>query len=140
MTPDPAATPTKVKTIEVDVLVVGGGPAGTTAATLLARKGRSVLLLEKGRHPRFHIGESLLPMNLPILQRLGVLEQVRAIGTHKPGDSMPVELNRHGTIVKVTIPLAEDPTVEVVSSESTGVTLTADQKMMRDAWLGSKRK
>src|SRR5207342_1550722 len=80
-----------VKTVQVDVLVVGGGPAGSTAATLLARKGHRVLLLEKGRHPRFHIGESLLPMNLPILERLGVLEQVRAIGTHKPGAEFPID-------------------------------------------------
>jgi flavin-dependent dehydrogenase len=78
-------------TIDVDVLVVGGGPAGSTAATLLARRGRRVLLMEKGRHPRFHIGESLLPMNLPILERLGVLEQVRAIGTHKPGAEFPID-------------------------------------------------
>jgi predicted metalloprotease with PDZ domain len=63
-----------------------------------------------------------------------------AVGTHKPGDSMPVEFNRHGTIVKASITLAEDPTVEVVTSESTGVPLTPDQKMMRDAWLASKRK
>lgn len=74
-----------------DVLVIGGGPAGTTAATVLARKGWRVTLLEKARHPRFHIGESLLPMNMPILERLGVLEQVRAIGVHKLGADFPVQ-------------------------------------------------
>lgn len=74
-----------------DVLVIGGGPAGSTAATLLARRGWKVTLLEKARHPRFHIGESLLPMNLPILERLGVLEQVRAIGVHKLGADFPLQ-------------------------------------------------
>ncbi|BCT92133.1 hydroxylase [Lysobacter helvus] len=87
----PSAATIDVAALDVDVLVVGGGPAGSTAATLLARRGRKVLLLEKGRHPRFHIGESLLPMNLPILQRLDVLEQVRAIGTHKPGAEFPID-------------------------------------------------
>ncbi|WP_407353158.1 NAD(P)/FAD-dependent oxidoreductase [Luteimonas sp. R10] len=75
---------------EVDVLVIGGGPAGSTAAALLARRGWRVTLLEKGAHPRFHIGESLLPMNLPILERLGVLEQVRAIGVRKAGADFPL--------------------------------------------------
>lgn len=73
-----------------DVLVIGGGPAGSTAATLLARRGWQVMLLEKDHHPRFHIGESLLPMNLPILERLGVLDQVRAIGVHKAGADFPL--------------------------------------------------
>lgn len=80
-----------------DVLVIGGGPAGTTVATLLARKGWRVTLLEKAQHPRFHIGESLLPMNLPILQRLGVLEQVRAIGVHKPGADFPIDATRYNS-------------------------------------------
>lgn len=66
-----------------DVLIIGGGPAGSTAATFLRRKGWSVVLLEKARHPRFHIGESLLPMNLPILERLGVMDKLVALGVHK---------------------------------------------------------
>jgi len=70
---------------DVDVLVIGGGPAGSTISTFLARRGRKVALLEKEKHPRFHIGESLLPMNLPILERLGVLDQVREMGVVKNG-------------------------------------------------------
>ena len=68
-----------------DILIIGGGPAGSTAAILLAEKGYRVVVLEKARHPRFHIGESLLPANLPILERLGVTEKVRAIGMEKWG-------------------------------------------------------
>jgi flavin-dependent dehydrogenase len=55
-----------------DVLVIGGGPAGTTAATLLAQQGLSVTLLERERFPRFQIGESLLPYNNDLFSRLGV--------------------------------------------------------------------
>jgi flavin-dependent dehydrogenase len=56
----------------VDVLIIGGGPAGSTAANLLAHAGHDVLVLEKEIFPRFHIGESLLPIDLPIFARLGV--------------------------------------------------------------------
>jgi flavin-dependent dehydrogenase len=76
---------------DCDVLVVGGGPGGSTAATLLARRGWSVVQLEKDRHPRFHIGESLLPCNLPIMEELGVLEKVRALGVLKLGADFPAE-------------------------------------------------
>jgi flavin-dependent dehydrogenase len=70
---------------DTDVLVIGGGPAGSTAAALLARRGHRVAVIEKARHPRFHIGESLLPANLPLFESLGVAEEVRAIGMQKWG-------------------------------------------------------
>jgi flavin-dependent dehydrogenase len=78
-------TPGAVPGTRCDVLVIGGGPAGSTAASLLAEYGYSVVLLEKARHPRFHIGESLLPANLPLLERLGVGAKVCAIGMEKWG-------------------------------------------------------
>jgi flavin-dependent dehydrogenase len=77
-----------------DVVVIGGGPAGSTAATLLARKGYRVIALEKARHPRFHIGESLLPMNLPVFERLGVLDKVRALGVYKGGADFEADNDR----------------------------------------------
>ena len=68
---------------ECDVLIIGGGPAGSTAAALLAQKGHYVTLVEKTHHPRFHIGESLLPANLPLFEKLGVADEIRAIGMIK---------------------------------------------------------
>ena len=68
-----------------DILVIGGGPAGSTAAALLGERGYRVTLLEKAHHPRFHIGESLLPANLPLLEKLGVADAVKAIGMEKWG-------------------------------------------------------
>lgn len=71
--------------VECDVAVIGGGPAGSTIAALLAERNWRVALFEKERHPRFHIGESLLPMNMPLFERLGVREQVEALGIIKYG-------------------------------------------------------
>jgi flavin-dependent dehydrogenase len=79
---------------QCDVAVIGGGPSGSTAAALLARQGHKVIALEKAHHPRFHIGESLLPMNLPVFERLGVLEKVRALGISKPGADFEADNER----------------------------------------------
>lgn len=68
-----------------DVLVIGGGPAGSAVSALLAEQGWHVEVLEKDQHPRFHIGESLLPQTLPMLERLGVLAEVEKIGLRKYG-------------------------------------------------------
>ncbi len=70
---------------DCDVLVVGGGPAGSTIAALLAERGRSVILIDKDRHPRFHIGESLLPHNLPLFDRLGIRAEIEASSMPKYG-------------------------------------------------------
>jgi flavin-dependent dehydrogenase len=68
-----------------DVLVVGGGPAGATISAVLAERGRDVVMMEKAHHPRFHIGESLLPANVQLLEKLGVRDQVERIGMPKWG-------------------------------------------------------
>jgi FAD-dependent halogenase len=66
-----------------DVVVIGGGPAGSTIATLLAKQNRDVLLLESEKFPRYHIGESLVPGVVPILDELEVLDKVDAHGFTK---------------------------------------------------------
>jgi flavin-dependent dehydrogenase len=60
-----------------DVVVLGGGPAGSTVATLMASAGHDVVVIEKEHFPRFHIGESLLPATVNIFERLGVHEPIR---------------------------------------------------------------
>ena len=63
-----------------DVAIIGGGPAGSTAAALLARAGRRVIVFECERFPRFHIGESLLPFSMKAFTRLGLHEKFLPAG------------------------------------------------------------
>ena len=74
-----------MNTHTTDILVIGGGPAGSTFANLAARKGWQATLFEKDKHPRFHIGESLLPMTMPIIDRLDLRDELEAIGVRKHG-------------------------------------------------------
>jgi flavin-dependent dehydrogenase len=64
-------------TIETDVVVIGGGPAGSTVSTLVAQQGHKVKLFEREHFPRFHIGESLIPCTYFVLERLGMLPKMK---------------------------------------------------------------
>jgi flavin-dependent dehydrogenase len=67
------------------IAVVGGGPAGATVATLLAKKGADVVLIDDGMRPPLVVGESLVPQLVPVFRRLGIEEEVARIGVRKPG-------------------------------------------------------
>src|SRR5438128_11750952 len=63
--------------LAADIVVIGGGPAGSTVSTLLAQHGYRVILFEREHFPRFHIGESLIPETYWVLERLGMLEKMK---------------------------------------------------------------
>src|SRR5262245_35769524 len=94
---------------ECDVLVVGGGPAGSTIAALLAQKKKHTVVLEKERFPRFHIGESLLPLNLPLFDQLGIADAVHRIGVYKPGAELISDQHNAAT----TFRFADNPYLSV---------------------------
>ncbi len=68
------------RTLDADVIILGGGPAGSGLATLLAKDGRRVLILEKDIHPRHHVGEALTPSTTVVFDKLGFLETMEAEG------------------------------------------------------------
>ena len=78
------------------VVIIGGGPAGTTAATLLAQQGYRVELFERERFPRFHIGESLIPQTYWVLKRLNMLGKMR--GSHFVKKYSVQFVNQHGKL------------------------------------------
>jgi flavin-dependent dehydrogenase len=89
-----------------EVFVVGCGPAGSTIGALLAQKGRDVAVVDRMHHPRFHIGESLLPLNMPILQRLGVWDELTQIGIRK--NAAEFESHARNTTVRFEFSMAFD--------------------------------
>ena len=79
-----------------DVAIIGGGPAGSTAATLLSKAGRRVIVFEREKFPRFHIGESLLPFSMQTFDRLGVREKLDAAFMPKYGGEIAAACGTKG--------------------------------------------
>ncbi|WP_298860711.1 NAD(P)/FAD-dependent oxidoreductase [uncultured Gimesia sp.] len=90
---------------EYDVIVIGAGPAGSTVAALLAEQGRKVLVVDRARFPRFHVGESLIPETYWQLKRLGLIDQLKQTAfpkkfsvqfvTEEGTETMPFYFNKY---------------------------------------------
>jgi len=133
-----------------DVVVIGGGPAGSTAATMLARLGWQVTLFEREHFPREHIGESLLPASMPVLEELGVLEQVRAAGfLPKYGASMVwgTDTERWSWYFRETnkqypstfqVVRAEFDQILLANSKANGVQVFEGHRVLEVLWEGDR--
>lgn len=77
----------EARSSDYDAIVIGGGPSGSSYAMTLARKGHSVLLLEREEMPRFHIGESLLTYTTDVLEQMGLLDRVAEAASSSSGAS-----------------------------------------------------
>ncbi len=84
--------------MSLDVAVIGGGPAGSVCAARLAARGRRVTVVERARHPRFHLGESLLPGSMAVLDAVGVLPEARERFLVKRGATFVDGRNERATI------------------------------------------
>jgi flavin-dependent dehydrogenase len=137
---------------ETDVVILGGGPTGSTAGMVLARQGIRSILIESDRHPRFHIGESLLPHSLPMFDRLGLHEAIRALPRTivKPGATFCSHDGAEKTefwfdeSAAPVIPHAynvrrdEFDTTLLRAAEKSGVEVREGWKAVAPDWLGSR--
>src|SRR5262245_39447542 len=126
----------EIKTEEYDVIVVGGGPAGSAAASILAREGRKVVLFEKEGFPRHHIGESLMTDTYWTFQRMGILEKLREspfvrkysvqFANHMGKESRPFyffEANHHESAVTWQVTRAVFDQMLIEHAEDQGATV-----------------
>ncbi|MEZ5386516.1 MAG: tryptophan 7-halogenase, partial [Prosthecobacter sp.] len=73
------------------IAIIGAGPAGATTAALLAKRGASVVILDDGKRPELVVGESLIPLMVAAFRELGIEEQVKSFGMHKPGVTFTID-------------------------------------------------